>query len=141
MSTSYTERSSSERIIRSFDVAGMQIIPKVRQAVLVCDGKAGSDPETHPQAGGAGCFPLGKAGFGIWVGAMKKKNVIPKKCYLKKVSPPKKCNPPKNAISRKCCPQKMLCPKNVIPEKCCPPKMISPKNAVPKNTVPKKCYT
>lgn len=57
MSTSYTERSSSERIIGSFDVAGMQIIPTVRQAVLVCDGKAGSDPETHPQGGEAGCSP------------------------------------------------------------------------------------
>lgn len=46
----------------------MQIIPKVRQAGLVCDGKAGSDPEAHPQGGEAGCFPLGKAGFGIWIG-------------------------------------------------------------------------
>lgn len=70
MSTSYTERSSSKRIIRSFDVAGMQIIPKVRQAVLVCDGKAGSDPETHPQGGEAGCFPSARAGFGIWVGIL-----------------------------------------------------------------------
>lgn len=69
MSTSYTERSSSERIIRSFAVAGMQIIPKLRQAVLVCDGKAGSDPETHPQGGEAGCFPSGRAGIGIWAGA------------------------------------------------------------------------
>lgn len=69
MSTSHTERSSSERIIRSFDVAGMQIIPKLRQVVLVCDGKAGSDPETHPQREEAGCFPSARAGFGIWVWA------------------------------------------------------------------------
>lgn len=75
MSTSYTERSSSERIIRSFDVAGMQIIPKLRQAVLVCDGKAGSDPETHPQGGEGWVLPLGKGriwnlgwGYASWEG-------------------------------------------------------------------------
>lgn len=36
MSTSYTERSSSERIIRSVDVAGLQITPKPKHRLRLC---------------------------------------------------------------------------------------------------------